>query len=83
LEQLGAAVASQLPLPYCYNNPGCINLAKESEKELVSGKGTKCSGCCIARYCSERCYRRHWNLPEGHKKVCKRLQAAAAAAVQQ
>jgi hypothetical protein len=83
LQQLGAAVASQLPLPYCCNNPACSNLDALSEQVLVSGKSTTCGGCRLAHYCSDTCYRAHWKAPEGHRKVCKRLQAAAAAAADQ
>jgi hypothetical protein len=59
LQQLGATVASQLPLPYCCNNPSCRTLDGLSEQELVSGKSTRCGGCRIARYCSDACYRAH------------------------
>jgi hypothetical protein len=55
LQQLGAAVASQLPLPYCCNKPACSNLDALSEQMLVSGKSTKCGGCRLSHYCSDTC----------------------------
>jgi hypothetical protein len=80
LQQLAAAVISQLPLPYCCNNPGCRNLAGLSEQELVSGRSSRCSGCKVARYCSRECQAQHWGAPAGHKAACKRLRAGAAPA---
>uniref|UniRef100_A0A383WKL8 phytol kinase n=1 Tax=Tetradesmus obliquus TaxID=3088 RepID=A0A383WKL8_TETOB len=80
LQQLGAAVISRLPLPYCCSNPRCSNLGGLSEQELVAGKASRCSGCKVARYCSRQCQAEHWEAPAGHKAVCKRLRAAAAGA---
>jgi hypothetical protein len=34
-----------------------------------------CSGCSIARYCSQACQRVAWRA--GHKGVCRRLHARA------
>jgi hypothetical protein len=76
LQQLGAAVISQLPQPHCCNNPRCRNLDGLSEQELVSGRSSRCSGCKVARYCSRECQLEHWGAPAGHKAVCKRLRAA-------
>jgi hypothetical protein len=42
---LGGALCAQLPLPYCCNNPGCVELRGASELQLVGGKGTVCSRC--------------------------------------
>jgi hypothetical protein len=78
LQQLGAAVISQLPQPHCCNNPGCRNLGGLSEQQLVSNRGSRCSSCKVARYCSRECQAEHWGAPAGHKAVCKRLRAAAA-----
>jgi hypothetical protein len=78
LQQLGAAVISQLPQPHCCNNPGCRNLGGLSERQLVSGRGSRCSGCKVARFCSRECQAEHWGAPAGHKAVCKRLQAAGS-----
>jgi hypothetical protein len=45
LVALGGALCAQLPLPYCCNNPGCVELRGASELQLVGGKGTVCSRC--------------------------------------
>jgi hypothetical protein len=79
LQQLASVVINQLPQRHCCNNPGCMNLDGVSEQELVSGRSSRCSGCKVARYCSRECQAEHWGAPAGHKAVCKRLRAAAAA----
>jgi hypothetical protein len=71
MQQLGAAVISTLPLPYCCSNPSCRNLDELSEQELVAG--SRCSGCKVARYCSKECQAQHWGAAAGHKALCKRL----------
>jgi hypothetical protein len=43
LQEFGRALCYVLPSKYCCNNPGCSNLARLSEVELVSGKGCVCS----------------------------------------
>jgi hypothetical protein len=46
IEQLvafGQALCYTLPSRACCNNPGCSNLARLTERELVSGKGCVCS----------------------------------------
>lgn len=48
------------------NNPACCNISGPTERELVSGRSCKCSGCCIARYCGKSCQRVHWKQ---HKPV--------------
>jgi hypothetical protein len=73
LEDVGSA-CSLFAVPHCCNNPGCSNLAKAVEQSIVSGKGCKCSGCQVARYCGKACQLAHWKQ---HKPVCKMLQAAA------
>jgi hypothetical protein len=74
LEAVGSA-CSVFAVPHCCNNPGCSNLAKAGEQSMVSGKGCKCSGCQVARYCGKDCQKAHWKQ---HKPVCKMLQAAIA-----
>jgi hypothetical protein len=49
LQNHAALVASLLPLPHVCNNPGCVSLEQHSEQVLVSGKGSRCSGCKVAR----------------------------------
>jgi hypothetical protein len=41
----------------------------------VNRKGSVCGGCGVVRYCSPACAQRDW--PE-HRRVCRRLAAAAA-----
>jgi hypothetical protein len=45
LVALGGALCAQLPLQYCCNNPGCVELRGASELQLVGGKGSVCSRC--------------------------------------
>jgi hypothetical protein len=54
----------------CCNNPGCTNLARSSEQELVGGKQCVCSRCVTARYCSKECQEVMWPY---HKQICKVL----------
>lgn len=35
----------------------------------------KCNGCKSVYYCSVDCQKAHWMAPDGHKDVCKALQA--------
>jgi hypothetical protein len=42
---LGGALCAQLPLLYCCNNRGCVELRGASELQLVGGKGSVCSRC--------------------------------------
>jgi hypothetical protein len=41
----GHALCTQVPLPYCCNNPGCTELRGASELQLVGGKGCVCARC--------------------------------------
>jgi hypothetical protein len=43
----------------------------------VNRKGSMCGGCGVVRYCSAACAQQDW---PGHRRVCRRLAAAAAAA---
>jgi hypothetical protein len=45
LVQFSVALCSQLPVPLCCNNPGCVELRGASEQQLVAGKGSVCSRC--------------------------------------
>jgi hypothetical protein len=77
LLQLANGVCTQLAAPgaLCCANPGCTNLAKLSERELVAGKGTVCSSCRAVRLCSAECNKAFWKA--GHKQACKRLKEEA------
>lgn len=59
------------------NNPYCSNLAGLSELDLVKGSGRVCSGCRMARYCSQGCHVEHWRH---HRPFCKAMAAAREAA---
>jgi hypothetical protein len=73
LLQLATVICTQVtaPGPLCCANPGCTILSRLSERELVSGRGTVCSGCHAVRLCSTECNKAFWKA--GHKKACKRL----------
>jgi hypothetical protein len=77
LRQLGLALASELPVAGCCNNPGCKEFAGGSEAGLVAGSRGRCSGCKAAWYCSIKCQKAHWTL---HKPTCKRLKAGTTTA---
>jgi hypothetical protein len=79
LQQFGAAVCHQLPIPLWCCHPACINMQCVSELQLVGGKGCVCSSCRSARFCSVFCLQQCWNR-QGHRPVCKRIAAAAAGA---
>ncbi|WIA18276.1 hypothetical protein OEZ85_009743 [Tetradesmus obliquus] len=51
-----------------------LNMAECSELELVSRKGSRCSGCATARFCSKSCQQQCWKGQ--HAPVCKRITAA-------
>jgi hypothetical protein len=51
LMDVGSLLCAALPSRSCCNEPSCCCLDKPSELQLVGGKGTKCSGCGVARYC--------------------------------
>jgi hypothetical protein len=73
--QLASGVCTQLVsvegAAQCCANPGCTNCSKLSERELVAGKSTVCSGCRAVRLCSAGCNTAYWKA--GHRQVCKRL----------
>ncbi len=54
---------------------GCTNLAGGSEAELPT---KRCSGCSMARFCSEECSQAAWRA--GHKQVCRLLASQASMA---
>lgn len=75
---LALGEALTLPaIPEACNNPACRNLRGLKEKNLVSGKGSLCSGCRVAHYCCKECSVAHWKQ---HKPVCKALSGARATA---
>ena len=74
--EFGVAVAAQLPLLYCCNNPGCGNLGGFSEVQLVKGTSSRCSGCRAARYCGRSCQVAHW---KEHKGMCKKVKEEGGA----
>jgi hypothetical protein len=86
LQVLGSLAATLLPSPHICNNPACVTISAQgaaaagvsglSEKAVVA-KG-RCSGCQVSRYCSKSCLAAHWK--EGHKAVCKLLQAGSGGA---
>lgn len=67
LQAIGVAL-STLPTSMACNNPSCISLAKDSEQQMVGGRGCLCAGCKLARYCGKQCHVAHWKV---HKAVCK------------
>jgi hypothetical protein len=49
LHAYAGLVAALLPLPHACNNPDCVSLQQRSELQLVAVKGSRCSGCKVAR----------------------------------
>jgi hypothetical protein len=47
-------------------------MAGLSEVAPVSGRGSICGGCLVARYCGTACQRQHWKQ---HKPVCQAIKA--------
>ena len=76
LMDVGSLLCAALPSRSCCNEPSCCIFNKPSELQLAGGKGTKCSGCGVARYCCVAHQRLHWKQ---HKPACKAIAAAAAA----
>ncbi|WIA08389.1 hypothetical protein OEZ85_007828 [Tetradesmus obliquus] len=72
LMEFAAALSGCFPSKLCCNAPGCTNLAKFSELEVVGGKACTCSGCRTARYCCRACQESHW---KAHKHTCRALAA--------
>jgi hypothetical protein len=77
LMDVGSLMCAALPSRSCCNEPSCCCLDKPSELQLAGGKGTKCSGCGVARYCSEAHQKLHWKQ---HKPACRAIAAAAKSA---
>jgi hypothetical protein len=71
VEAAACSAAAALPCRQLCNNVACLNLAKLSEGQLVSGKGCVCSRCKTARYCSRGCQEQHY---KDHRRICKALQ---------
>jgi hypothetical protein len=71
VEAAACSAAAALPCRQLCNNVACLNLAKLSEAQLVSGKGCVCSRCKTARYCSRGCQEQHY---KDHRRICKALQ---------
>uniref|UniRef100_A0A383VUG3 MYND-type domain-containing protein n=2 Tax=Tetradesmus obliquus TaxID=3088 RepID=A0A383VUG3_TETOB len=67
LLQFGHDICLQLPVPYWCCNPACSNVQECSELELVSRKGSRCSGCATARFCSKSCQQQCW---KGSTRQC-------------
>jgi hypothetical protein len=79
LMDVGSLLCAALPSRSCCNEPSCCSFSKPSELQLAGGKGTKCSGCGVARYCSVAHQRLHWKQ---HKPACRAIAAATAAAAE-
>jgi hypothetical protein len=79
LVSVGQAL-SVFAVPYCCNNPRCVNTARVSEKAIVSGRSCLCAGCKVARYCSKACQEACWKGV--HKPVCKMLRARSSGAAE-
>ena len=65
---LGEVLLAEVACALGCSNPGCVNLAGESE---VREAGKVCAACKVVYYCSRRCQVEHWKA--GHGKVCGRL----------
>ncbi len=74
LTQFSSLLCAALPSRYCCNEPSCCCFDKPSELQLAGGKGTKCSGCGVARYCCAAHQKQHWKQ---HKPACRAIKAAA------
>jgi hypothetical protein len=70
VEVAACLAAAALSCRQLCNNVACLNLAKLSEAQLVSGKGCVCSRCKTARYCSRGCQEQHH---KDHRRICKAL----------
>ena len=76
LMDVGSLLCAALPSRSCCDEPSSCCLDKPSELQLAMGKGTKCSACGVARYCSPAHQGLHWKQ---HKPACRAFAAAAAA----
>uniref|UniRef100_A0A383WNM5 MYND-type domain-containing protein n=1 Tax=Tetradesmus obliquus TaxID=3088 RepID=A0A383WNM5_TETOB len=77
LQQFGDAVCCQLPFAWWCCNPCCTSVQGASEQVPVAWKSCLCARCRTARFCSRECITQCWK--DGHRKVCKRIAAAATA----
>jgi hypothetical protein len=59
LQELGAAAAGALPVAGMCGHLGCSSCAELSE-QLVVGKGSRCSRCKAAYFCSKDCQAQAW-----------------------
>ena len=74
LMDVGSLLCDAPPTKFGCNEPSCCCFDKPSELQLAVGKGTKCSGCGVARYCCVAHQRLHWKQ---HKPACRAIAAAA------
>ena len=57
-----------------YNRELCWHCGEEQSGSVTGRSGTsKCSQCCLARYCSQRCQKKHWKTV--HKHACRECSA--------
>jgi hypothetical protein len=64
----------------CGTLPPAGGLSFSQDGLAVNCKGSVCGGCGVVRYCSAACAQQDW---PGHRRVCRRLAAAAAASKDQ
>jgi hypothetical protein len=57
--------------------PAAAGLGGCEASLVVNRRGSVCGGCGVVRYCSHACALQDW---PAHRRVCRRLAAAAAAA---
>jgi hypothetical protein len=74
-----ALCSSRLQLLGCANlgctTPPAAGLGGCEASLVVNCRGSVCGGCGAVRYCSAACAQQDW---AGHRRVCRRLAAAAA-----
>jgi hypothetical protein len=49
MQAFAGVVLGVMPLPHACNNPDCVSLQQRIELQLVAVKGSRCSGCKVAR----------------------------------
>jgi hypothetical protein len=76
-----ALCSSRVQLLGCANlsctTPPAAGLGGCEASLVVNCRGSVCGGCGVVRYCSAACAQQDW---PGHRRVCRRLAPAAAAA---